>query len=55
MSAEELKKVIKLLYEEALKQGEISKHSLKKRAQPYEILDFEIVIDKDEKSGWYMG
>ena len=55
MSAEELKKVIKLLYEEALKQCEIIKHSLKKRAQPYKILDFEIVIDKDEKSGWYMG
>lgn len=59
MSVEELKELvardIKLHYEEALKQGKISKHSLKKRAQPYKILDFDIVIDKDEKSGWYMG
>lgn len=58
MSVEELKKrvtlhIIKRLYEEALKQGKTSKHSLKKRAQPY--VDFDIVIDKDEKSGWYMG
>ena len=58
MSVEELKKrvtlhIIKCLYEEALKQGKTSKCSLKKRAQPY--VDFDIVIDKDEKSGWYMG